>query len=113
MGPQLAQRMNGRSGRAQNLVKVKVSRQDNTCIKDITARVLCSNCIYRVQEVSPHIPIYAVCIALASIPTAHLLHDRVLGVEVLVWLGALPSARALLPSLLMCRPSYTPVLCSR
>src|SRR6218665_3374783 len=34
-----------------------------------------------------------------------------LGVAVLVWLGALLSARALLPSLFLCRPSYTPVLC--
>jgi len=29
------------------------------------------------------------CIALASIPTMHLLQDRILGVAVLVWLGAL------------------------
>src|SRR6218665_906778 len=31
----------------------------------------------------------------------------------LVWLGALLSARALPPSLFLCRPSYTPVLCPR
>src|SRR6218665_2225762 len=50
---------------------------------------------------------------MACIPTAHLLLDLVLGVTVLVWLGSLLSARALLPSIFMCRPSYTPVLCSR
>src|SRR6218665_2752653 len=60
-----------------------------------------------------HIPLYAECVALASIPTAHLLQDRVLGVAVLVWLGALISVRALPSSLLMFRPSYTPVFCSR
>src|SRR6218665_3749102 len=60
-----------------------------------------------------HIPIYAGCHALASIPTPHLLQDRVLGVAMLVWLGVLLSARALPPSLLVCRPSYTPVRCSR
>ena len=52
------------------------------------------------------------CTALASIPTAYLLQDRILGVAVLVWLDALLFARDLPPSLLMCRPSYTPVLCS-
>src|SRR6218665_3369878 len=46
-------------------------------------------------------------------PTAHLSQDLVLGVAMLVWLGALRSARALPPSLIMCRPSHTPVLCSR
>src|SRR6218665_1343426 len=50
-------------------------------------------------------PLYAGCVALASIPTAHLLQDCVLGVAVLVGLGAPISARALPPSLLMCRPS--------
>src|SRR6218665_3167320 len=39
--------------------------------------------------------------------------SRVLGVAVLVWLGALLSARALPPSLFLRRPSYTTVLCSR
>src|SRR6218665_421308 len=73
----------------------------------------CGSTYWRVQEVWPHIPIHAGCIALASIPTAHLLQDRVLGVAVLVWLGALLSARALPPSLFKCRPSYTPILCSR
>src|SRR6218665_2102680 len=52
------------------------------------ARGLCSIC--------------AGCIALASIPTAHLIQDRVLDVAVLVWLGALLSARALPPSLFLC-----------
>src|SRR6218665_3559586 len=60
-----------------------------------------------------HIPLYAECVALASIPTTHLLQDRVLGVAVLVRLGALLSARALPSSLLMFRPSCTPILCSR
>src|SRR6218665_2682931 len=60
-----------------------------------------------------HIPLYAECVALASIPTTHLLQDRVVGVAVLVRLGALLSARALPASLLMFRPSSTPVLCSR
>src|SRR6218665_2196803 len=41
------------------------------------------------------------------------LQDHVLGVAVLAWLGALLSVRALPPSLLMFRPSYTPVLCSQ
>src|SRR6218665_1171328 len=63
----------------------------------------------------PHIPVYvggifAVHIALAYIPTAHLLQDRIHGEAVLVWLGALLSARALPPSLFLCRPSYTAVL---
>jgi len=77
--------------------------------------LFCGSTYWRVQEVWPHIPLglYAGCVALASIFTAHLLQDRVLGVAVLVWLGALLSVRALPPSLLMCRPSYTPVLCSR
>src|SRR6218665_3318356 len=48
-------------------------------------------------------PLYAGCVALASIHTAHLLQDCVLGVVVLVWLGALLSAQALPPSHLMCR----------
>src|SRR6218665_3216590 len=39
--------------------------------------------------------------------------SRVLGVAVLVWLGALLSARSLPPSLFLRRPSYTTVLCSR
>src|SRR6218665_1370859 len=47
-------------------------------------------------------PLYAGCVAPASIPTEHLLQDCVLGVVVLVWLGALLYARALPPSLLMC-----------
>src|SRR6218665_1907822 len=73
----------------------------------------CGSTYWRVQEVLPHIPLYAGCVALASIPTTHLLQDRVLGVAVLVRLGALISARALPSSLLMFRPSCTPVLCSR
>src|SRR6218665_2073286 len=60
-----------------------------------------------------HIPVYAGCIALASIPTAHLVQDRVLGVGGLGWLGALFSARALLPSLFLCRRWYIAVLCPR
>ena len=43
------------------------------------------------------------CTALASIPTTHLLQDHVPGVAVLIWLGALLSARALPPSLFWCR----------
>jgi len=60
-----------------------------------------------------HISQYAGCIALASILTVHLIQDRVHGVAVLVWLGALLYARALPPSLFLCKPSYTAVLCSR
>jgi len=42
-------------------------------------------------------------IALASIPTAHLIQDRILGVAVLIWLARL-SAWALPISLCLCRP---------
>src|SRR6218665_2877329 len=52
-----------------------------------------------------HIPLYAECVALASIPTTHLLQDCVLGVAVLVRLCALLSSPALPSSLLMCRHS--------
>ena len=62
-----------------------------------------------VYAIHPNIcGMYCTCIS-----TAHLLKDRVLGVAVLVWLGAFLSARALPPSLFVCTPSYTPVLCSR
>ena len=62
---------------------------------------------WRAQKVWLHIPISVECIALASIHTIHLIQNRILGVAVLVWLGALLSARALF----LCRPSYTAVLC--
>src|SRR6218665_569487 len=39
--------------------------------------------------------------------TDFLIHDRVLGVAVLVWLCALLYARALLHSLFLCKSSYT------
>src|SRR6218665_3549829 len=70
----------------------------------------CGATHWRVQEVCQHIPIYAGCITLASIPTAHLIQDCVCGKAVLVWLDALLSAWALLPSLFLCRQSYTAVL---
>jgi len=38
----------------------------------------CGATYYRVQEVWPYIPIYSGCIALASISTAHIVHDHVL-----------------------------------
>jgi len=41
------------------------------------------------------------------------MQDRIIGVTVLVWLGALLSARAMLPSLFLCRSPYTAVLCQR
>ena len=40
------------------------------------------------KKIDHIILIYVGCIALASIPTAHLIQDRVLGVAVSVWLGA-------------------------
>src|SRR6218665_3679482 len=64
----------------------------------------CSATYWRVQEVWPHIPIYAGCIALASIPTAHFIHP---------WCGgaclAGGPARGLPPALFLCRPSYAAV----
>src|SRR6218665_2484637 len=68
-------------------------------------------CLHIEPHNSTHNPIYAGCVSLASNPSTHLLQDRVPGVAVLVWLGAILSARALPPSLFLCRPSYTPVLC--
>src|SRR6218665_1441837 len=65
----------------------------------------CGATYWRGLRMLPPIPIYAGCIALTSIPTSHLMQDRVLGVAVLDWLGALLSARAMPPSLFLCRPS--------
>ena len=59
-----------------------------------------------VYQDQTYFPVYAGGITLASIPTAHLIQDHVLGLVVLLWLGALLPVRAFF----LCRPPYT-VLC--